>query len=236
MGDRRVCDFVYIEGKSFEIEQWRNARLEEEVGIIERGRGRVFHCNITVAGAKWLGKLLCQISVNSMAIGTTFIYEDRHFKIKSTLRSNEWGSFVHCLISPSLKGSRSGCLCLPSGVNQEGWAMFGEKLRAIFPSKKSAPKFFSTHQSHDATIKKNVSFVEACVGSHGGRNPLLTIRSGQSVTGATWWLPVILCHYDGDKHWVRDKIRYACGEVTMKITQESEAILVFQDEKAKDKL
>ncbi|KAF5204972.1 hypothetical protein FRX31_005441, partial [Thalictrum thalictroides] len=52
-------------------------------------------------------------------------------------------------------------------------------------------------------------------------------------------MPVILCRYDGvkaDWFWVRERIRSVCGEVTMKITQEGEAILVFQEEKDKDKL
>ncbi|KAF5202027.1 Cytochrome p450 [Thalictrum thalictroides] len=208
----------------------------DEVEIIERGRGRVFSSKLTVTGARWLGKLLCQISVNSTAKGTTFIHEDRHYKIKAIVKSNEWGLYVHSLITSKKKGSRSACLCFPSGLNQEGWALFGEKIRDLFPANRANTSPPAQPQYLNNRVRSGITYAAAaaCASKgNGNGNPQVILRSG------SWWTPVILCRYDGvkaDWFWVREKIKNVCGEVTMKITQEGEAIIVFKEEKDKDKL
>ncbi|KAF5204921.1 hypothetical protein FRX31_005492 [Thalictrum thalictroides] len=199
MGDRWVKSFVYVEGKSFEIDHWRNSEPQDEVEIIERGRGRVFSSKLTVIGARWLGKLLCQISVNPTAKGTTFIHEDKYYKIKASVKSNEWGLYVHCLITLKKKGSRSACLCFPSGLNQEGWALFGEKIRDLFPLNRAISSPPAQHQFPYAKGSEVTSAAACAPKGNGNVNPQISLRSGAAVLGAAWWMPVILCRYDGVK-------------------------------------
>ncbi|KAF5177635.1 hypothetical protein FRX31_032780 [Thalictrum thalictroides] len=57
--------------------------------------------------------------------------------------------------------------------------------------------------------------------------------------GTSWWKSVVLCNYSGvkpDWFWVRDKVKSVCGQLVMKITQEGEAFLCFEDDCAREKV
>ncbi|KAF5198331.1 hypothetical protein FRX31_012083, partial [Thalictrum thalictroides] len=233
--------FVNTEGKSFEISRWRNAKPEEEFGIIERGKGRVFTSKLSNGGAWWLGKLLVQLSLNSVAFGTVFTYDDRFLKIKATVRVNRGGIYIHCLIIPKpQRTSRAACLCFPAGIDGEGWGKVGGKIKDLLPI--SNQKCINEHTSNEAGVKErdNRTYANVCANNHvTTSDPKISIQEVGGALGDSWWSPVVFCHYEGsnpDWFWVREKIRSACGEVIIKVTEEGDAFMVFSDDEAKDKL
>ncbi|KAF5185393.1 hypothetical protein FRX31_025018 [Thalictrum thalictroides] len=239
----RTRNIIQVEGKVFEFEHNTNANTEEEVEIIEKTRGRVFNCKLSKAGAKWIGKLCYQLSSTTTQTGTFFSFDDKFIKIKATIRYNKWGAFVHTIVTTKKQRKRAACLCFPSGEHQKGWDLLGCTIRDLLSPTATFPMSQTQNHGgsdHFAKVRGDFSFATACTSSPiPPLSPDISFRSGGAVIGASWWQPVILCHYDGrtpNWFWVRDKIRSACGEVFIKVTQEGEALLTFNEEKHKDLL
>ncbi|KAF5181077.1 hypothetical protein FRX31_029336 [Thalictrum thalictroides] len=229
-----------VEGKDFVFEHWRNAKPEEEVGITEKTRGKVFTGVLSLGGARWICKLLCQISGLSTLNGNTFTFDDRFFKIKAVTRSNRRGFFLQTLIVPKIYGRKAACLCFPAGENQKNWLLIGESFKDLLPQNKSAVQTQANPSGNDARVRENFSFADVCAAKPSlETNNRVSFRRGLTVMDAQWWQPVVLCSYVGKKpdwFWVRDKVRTVCGNLSMKITAEGEAIILFDDERCREKL
>ncbi|KAF5177634.1 hypothetical protein FRX31_032779 [Thalictrum thalictroides] len=151
---------IRIEGKEFLIEHWSNARPEEEV--TEKTKRKTFTGLVSAAGARWIGKLLSQLGRSAIATSTAFAFDDRHFRIKATVRANQRGVFLHTLVSLIRKDLRAFCLCFPTGGNNLSWSLLGDNINDLLPFRRSIVQVQGISDGNDARIRKDLTFAEVC--------------------------------------------------------------------------
>ncbi|KAF5178939.1 hypothetical protein FRX31_031474 [Thalictrum thalictroides] len=236
-GNRRFT--VKVEGKIFEVERVRNAESQEDFIIVEKSLGKSFSCKISDGGALWTSKLLCQLSVACADPGTLFKYEDRFLRIKAFVKFNGRGRYVQTLVASKLP-ERAACICFPAGPNQEGWDEVGTSLITLVQATRPRARHGMTTErivNGDGKVRNNMSFAEVCANE--STIPTISIRTGTTVQGASWWKPMIICEYEGSKpDWLslREKVWSVFGAVTVRITQDGVTLLFFDNEDSKERL
>ncbi|KAF5183238.1 hypothetical protein FRX31_027173 [Thalictrum thalictroides] len=104
---------VQDDDKSFQIEWLRQASKGEKVDLMERSKGGTFMVRISVEGERWLGSLLCQISMGITLLGTTF-------------RKNEpnRGDFLKFVVFIRSTG-KFRTIYFPVGFKGQVWSLLG---------------------------------------------------------------------------------------------------------------
>ncbi|KAF5205925.1 hypothetical protein FRX31_004483 [Thalictrum thalictroides] len=96
LADSRCYELV--EGKSIEVEIWKNSKTWEKVGFTERSGGRVFRCNTFLEGGLWLSKLLCQVSLGTTRVGVVFKFSDGNQFVVATMFQNRRGVVLQFIL------------------------------------------------------------------------------------------------------------------------------------------
>ncbi|KAF5186587.1 hypothetical protein FRX31_023826, partial [Thalictrum thalictroides] len=120
-----------VEGKSFEVEWWGSVPTWDKVNLIERSNGKVFQCKTSIAGGRWIGKLLCQLSMGTSEIGVVFRYTDDRISKIATMKENTRGLYLHVQCFVAGEGAKKRILCFPAGSTLKGWADLGTKIRQL---------------------------------------------------------------------------------------------------------
>ncbi|KAF5195520.1 hypothetical protein FRX31_014893 [Thalictrum thalictroides] len=234
----RLKSYVFVEDKSFDLEWWKDAPAFEEVGITERCRGRVFTCLMFVSAVRWIGKLLAQMSVDPSSNGSIFKGGDDLTSLIATLRENSYGRYVQILIGRTRSRVRGKCLCFPAGVNMEGWATVGAKIRGMFQELRNhrilQPNVGVRRDNPPMPDRDHRSYATVCEGfQNRTTDPQVMIHFDGPVRNASWWTPVVFCKFEGgqaDWKWVGEKIQRVCQEATFKMIEGNDAMISFQSE------
>ncbi|KAF5182020.1 hypothetical protein FRX31_028394 [Thalictrum thalictroides] len=150
---RRVL--AHVEGKSFQIEWLKQAPRGEEVDVVERSKGGTFMLRISAEGGRWLGTLLCQISMGTTLLGSTFRREEPNGTITGTVEANGRGDFLRFVVFNRSEG-KFRTICFPAGIKGQGWSLIGSQVRSMLDPKQmeegeyQAPFSFlqTSHNNH----------------------------------------------------------------------------------------
>ncbi|KAF5176520.1 hypothetical protein FRX31_033893 [Thalictrum thalictroides] len=124
-----VRQFANIENKSFEVVFWISRGGAEAVDITERSGVRVFRSSTSAEGSKWMGKFLCECSVDLIKSER---YQDQWVSILGAVRQNNNGPYVEFALYKKNESKKYRILCFPAGENNEGWVDGGLMLLALF--------------------------------------------------------------------------------------------------------
>ncbi|KAF5181870.1 hypothetical protein FRX31_028543 [Thalictrum thalictroides] len=229
---------VVVEGKSFELQQRQKTSPEEEIAISEKRRGKLFNGTFSIGGVRWVGKLMCQISVLTPVSGTLYKFQDKWSSIQASVLSNHYGLYLQCFISLKHKNKGAACLCFPARKNCEGWTNLGARIRDLTEGKSRSINSTPPTQVYESRLHPNSSYAQVCANVN-PKPPSISVQSLAGGLGEIWWSNLIIGRYEGSKpdwFWARDKIRAVCGEVVIKTTDEGIAVLDFHDLQAKNKL
>ncbi|KAF5189408.1 hypothetical protein FRX31_021005 [Thalictrum thalictroides] len=233
---RRVL--ARIEDKSFQIEWVRFANRDEDVALVERSRGGVFTAKISLEGGRWLGKLLCQISLGLTQVGTLFRSIEPFGAITGLVEANDRGYYLRLVIFHRSAGNKFRTLCFPAGKDFESWGSLSVDLRNLLDSgtrlQPLPPATIKYHQQ--IQNEAPVTFVDV-VAKGGDRNrnsfPNQFVARSRMNLNAGWWAPVALCrsdHSNPDWSWVESKVKGIFSQATFKYPSNGEAIIALDSD------
>ncbi|KAF5205433.1 hypothetical protein FRX31_004980 [Thalictrum thalictroides] len=236
---QQKCSEV-VDGKSFEIE-WKTYEAEGgNVHLTERVEGRIFRCQTSTEGGRWIGKLLCQISLGSTMVGTVFRFVDNYLSMIGTVRVNRRGLFLQVEFILKQKTSSKWFLCFPAGVQRKGWTNLGGKLVDLLSGRRSGPSFnFPGRQEFPALHfngGKNISFADMCKGNYERRAQISTQAPSFS---HSWWKAVVVCTpsmINPEWRWVREKCDKVFESCCLQVTGGGNALLFLNNEEEVSKL
>ncbi|KAF5195531.1 hypothetical protein FRX31_014882 [Thalictrum thalictroides] len=233
---RRVL--ARIEDKSFQIEWVRFANRDEEVELVERSRGGVFTAKISLEGGRWLGKLLCQISLGLTQVGTMFRSIEPFGAITGVVEANDRGHFLRLVIFHRSAGKKFRTLCFPAGRDFESLGSLGADLRNLLDSgtRRQPPPPATIKYQQQIQNEAPATFADV-VAKGGDRNisPVsnLFVAPSRMSLNAGWWAPVALCrsdHSNPDWAWVESKIKGIFSQATFKYPSNGEAIIALDSD------
>ncbi|KAF5198273.1 hypothetical protein FRX31_012139 [Thalictrum thalictroides] len=245
MGDRKSRNpesrFVVAERKSFEFE-WRNSLGAEEVKVTERSSNGTFTTSLSRAGALWLGKALCEVSVQR---DDSFDYQDEYLVMRVFCKSNRLGKFLQLVVRKKRERKWEQSIRFPAGREREAWADLGVKIFELLkmaPESQSAPKTNSQPQS--VRSNNNPQFKRGWEAPRdeqklAEKSNTLRIWSSTSSKHQAWWSSSVLAKSNTllvDWGWVRKKVEEKFGEVNLRVLHSGEALLSLKSSEAAFKL
>ncbi|KAF5177109.1 hypothetical protein FRX31_033304 [Thalictrum thalictroides] len=193
-GQRRISSSL-IEEKSIEIECLREDNRGGYVLIKESSKRGVFRAELSLNGGKWLGKLLCQISVSLTSLGTSFRLPETMGSITGTLKENRGGRFLQLTIFRKGAQKKFSTICFPEGRGSKGWGAVGSDIRALLEG-----RTLGTEQSggQPQELRATRSYKEMgteMVVSHERKEESyvkkVTIKGLNDAMQKSWWSPAI---------------------------------------------
>ncbi|KAF5184429.1 hypothetical protein FRX31_025985 [Thalictrum thalictroides] len=229
-GQRRISSSL-IEEKSIEIEWLREDNRGGYVLIKESSRRGVFRAELSLDGGKWLGKLLCQISVGLTSLGTSFRLPETMGSITGTLKENRGGRFLQLTIFRRGAQKKFSTICFPEGRGSKGWGAVGSDIRALLEG-----RTLGTEQrvGQPQELRASRSYKEMVV-PHERREESyvkkVTIKGLNDAMQKSWWSPVVICNsncQNPDWVWAEKKIKSVFPQAIFKLQRKNEALVIFQ--------
>ncbi|KAF5207544.1 hypothetical protein FRX31_002869 [Thalictrum thalictroides] len=233
MVPRRVL--AQAENKSFQIEWLCQTAIGEEVELVERSRSGTFMAKISVEGGRWLGALLCQISMGTTILGV--------------VEANGRGDFLRFVIF-NRSANKFRTLCFPAGFKGQAWSLIGSQVRKVLEKEQvlkgdyqPTTSFYQNQLQQPRDDRFGPSFAEVVEG--GGKNrqgnsdgKMVDIPSKMSMN-ASWWAPVVIIksnHSNPDWSWVTMKVQRLFSQAIFRFPNQSEAIVELRSEKEVDSI
>ncbi|KAF5194903.1 hypothetical protein FRX31_015511 [Thalictrum thalictroides] len=239
---RRIL--IQVEGKSIQIDWVHQAVLGEEVELVERGKGGTFMAKISAEGGRWLGTLLCQISLGTTLIGSTFRTTEPNGTLTGIVEANDRGDFLRIVVFNRAAG-KFRTICFPAGSRGEAWSQVGSQLRRLLHKEELPKEVYKPPPIFNYPLQKDNQFRPSFAEMLGGRGVCTNNDlEGKTVTApskmslnANWWSPVVICkaeHLNPDWAWVEMKVRRVFRNSKLRFPSSSEAIIELESEKEVD--
>ncbi|KAF5201392.1 hypothetical protein FRX31_009022 [Thalictrum thalictroides] len=228
--DLRNKSSVLVEGKTFDlVNQFHSSG---QFLIIEKGPNGIFRGNVSVSSFRWLGKLLCQLSIEDNDAGVMFRTTEEQKTVTGTVRRNRGGFYLQVLIVSRQGRKNYQSLCFPAGSNKKGWSLMGSTLRMfVDPLPQQATQQFGSKDN--PTVKErraNTTYAE--VGNIASEKSLygkgVSVNSRAGVLHASWWLSTVICSTNcsnPDWQWVEKSIRGVFVQANLRIVEEGGAVV-----------
>ncbi|KAF5203528.1 hypothetical protein FRX31_006884 [Thalictrum thalictroides] len=186
--DKRRWKSLRVEDKSFEFEVLNGGK--DGFSVIEKGVKGTFKGRMDTQSCRWLGKLLCQISIGDFEPGLAFRTMEDLRSITGTVRKNRSGLYLQILIVARGRRNSFANLCFPSGENRKGWALLGTSIRSIFEVVAQPVANGALFPPRTTQCSKgNLSYVDTVVGKGDGESQQkqVVVNSRGGLFHVSWW-------------------------------------------------
>ncbi|KAF5186908.1 hypothetical protein FRX31_023505 [Thalictrum thalictroides] len=228
---------VCVEEKLFEFVVFASGL--DKVSITEKGNNGTFKGNMSLESRRWLGKLLCQASLEDYESGTAFRFVEKARSVTGTVRRNKGGSYLQLVMVAQARKKSYSTLCFPAGNNRQGWSVLGTTIRSLVDNPAPPPYYHQPQpkrQTESYPAKAfNVSYADAC-GKTGGtenRHHRVQVNSRGGMLHASWWFSSVICSTDcisPDWNWVQGRINSIFHQPTVKILDKGGALIFLTSE------
>ncbi|KAF5178572.1 hypothetical protein FRX31_031841 [Thalictrum thalictroides] len=202
MADRK---FVAVEWKSFIVEWRKKAPAIEAILLLEKTKGGIFRTTTTVEGGKWLGQLLCKLSLMKTPYLT---YKDHWVSMMGHLKQNRAGRYLELNILKKEKNKSEKPLIFQKEIIEIPgviWELVS--LSCLIGQRKYAP-----NRSYNNAVRFEVS-----------DNAIPYSRWKSSVVGKTNSSLV-------DWVWVKSKVERLFGNVGLNVVKQDEVLITLASE------
>ncbi|KAF5206963.1 hypothetical protein FRX31_003450 [Thalictrum thalictroides] len=251
MVGEQIKESFSVEGKTFIVVWNRSIQRGETLAVTDNRGGRSFFAVFSSEGGRWVGKLLCQISMGTTKVGTIFRFPESNGSIAGILKENQRGQYIQVTIHSRSSPREFATICFPTGLNGEGWSFLGEKIRTLLDTREgtkrvyrpvvpnafnqgSSPSFVDMCKQIGATAGNDGLRVSAVKCNGGGENTLPLLGDGNPSEISRFmikWGLVVLCRATGlspDWHWCEEKVKTVFKSASFSRINGDEA-LIFLD-------
>ncbi|KAF5196076.1 hypothetical protein FRX31_014338 [Thalictrum thalictroides] len=152
-----------------------------------------FSVDFSFRGGKWLGKLLCQLSLGLTEAGLSFKHIEHSGFIVGTVKENGRGSFLQLTVFKRNARRRFSTVRIPAGSNFKGWGSLGADLRSFFDQKVALKEDVGKrNHGQDRVRTQDDHWRAAHPAASSGEKDIHVNYTGQ-FNLASWWSPVVIC-------------------------------------------
>ncbi|KAF5198899.1 hypothetical protein FRX31_011514 [Thalictrum thalictroides] len=182
---------------------------------------------MSIDSGRWLGKLLCQISLGEHEPGLMFRTTETSRSVTGTVRRNYGGLYLQVLIVERGRKRSYNSICFPAGESQKCWSLAGTTLRALVDLKvvtTAQPQRMEIQRTQDCWLPNNGfvsgSYAAACV--NGTRNPThrVQVNARGGLVNKSWWITAVICSTncaDPDWGWVEQRVKGVFNSANLQV-------------------